>query len=217
MSGQSTAIILASTSVYRAALMKKLGIRFNQVDPGFIEQHAKGEAPEAMAMRLAAGKALAASHLLATDAASPAIFIGSDQVVHVENQTVANKTIDNPILSKPGNFENAFKQLQLCSDQWVTYSTAVCLIRHDGAVLSHFCEHYRLRFRQLNDDLISCYLDLDQPYDCAGSIKAEAHGVTLIKDSRGQDINTLYGLPLIRLITELCAAGVPIPQSNNQL
>ena len=206
MSGQPSAIILASTSVYRAALMEKLGIRFDQVDPDFIEQSVQGETPEAMAMRLAAGKALATSHRLASGLASPAIVIGSDQVAHVGNQSSGYK-----ILSKPGNFENAVKQLQLCSDQWVTYSTAVCLVRQDGAVLSRFCEHYRLRFRKLSNDQINRYLKLDQPYDCADSIKAEAHGIMLIADSDGQDINTLYGLPLIRLITELKAVGVVIP------
>jgi septum formation protein len=226
MTGQSTPIVLASTSAYRAALMQKLGIRFDQVDPVYKEQTIEGEAPEAMAMRLAAGKALAAAHLSVTDAASTAIFIGSDQVAHIglqdrDHQTTSDKTSGKQTstdqtpkdqkLSKPGNFANAFKQLQLCSGQWVTYSTAVCLVRRDGQVLSHFCERYRLRFRTLSDDLISRYLKLDQPYDCAGSIKAEAHGIMLIEDSEGQDINTLYGLPLIRLTTELTVAGVTIP------
>ncbi|MGK0339034.1 MAG: MAF protein [Candidatus Azotimanducaceae bacterium] len=191
--------------------MEKLGIRFDQVDPGFKERRVDSETPEATALRLAAGKAMTVSDRLASDATSATIVIGSDQVAHVGNQTIGSDPINDEALSKPGNFENAVKQLQRCSGQWVTYSTAVCLVRHDSSVLSHFCEHYRLKFRHLSDDLIRRYLALDQPYDCAGSIKAEAHGIMLIEDSDGQDINTVYGLPLIRLITELSAAGVVIP------
>ena len=222
MTGQLIPIVLASTSVYRAALMEKLGIRFDQVDPVYKEQFIEGEAPDATAMRLAAGKAMAAAGLSASDTASATIFIGSDQVAHIDlqntvpqkndNQAISDKISNAHTLSKPGNFANAFKQLKLCSDQWVTYSTAVCVVKQDGSVLSHFCDHYRLRFRKLSDDLISRYLQLDRPYDCAGSIKAEAHGIMLIEDSQGQDINTLYGLPLMRLTTELTAVGVTIPQ-----
>lgn len=207
MTDQPIPIVLASTSVYRAALLEKLGVHFDQVDPVYNEQPVEGEAPQAMAMRLAAGKASAAAHLLDSNALATTILIGSDQVAHIDNQANANQ-----ILSKPGNFANAFKQLQRCSDQWVTYSTAVCLVRRDGSVLNQFCENYRLRFRNLSDDLIGRYLKLDQPFDCAGSIKAEAHGIMLIEDSEGQDINTLYGLPLIHLTTALTAVGVSIPQ-----
>ena len=47
--------------------------------------------------------------------------------------------------------------------------------------------------------LIDGYIQLDQPLDCAGSIKVERAGVSLLRDTRGRDINSLYGLPLMLL------------------
>jgi MAF protein len=207
MAVQPTTLLLASTSKYRGALLEKLGIAFTQVDPEYIEAAIEGEAAAAKSLRLARGKAGAAATLLKAkrqaerrerQAVAPILIVGSDQVAH------CNATS----FSKPGNYNNAFKQLKQCSGNWVTVSTGVCLKDAQGRVIAHFCEEYHLRFRNLDDNLIRWYLELEQPYDCAGSIKAEAHGITLIEDARGQDINTLYGLPLIRLQTELSKAGL---------
>ena len=206
MAEQSRTLLLASTSQYRSELLKKLGIAFTQIDPGYVEEAVEGETAADKSLRLAQGKALAAVALLQSGAHhdDPALIIGSDQVAH------SNSTS----FSKPGNYPNAFSQLKQCSGQWVTFSTGVCLTDRQGQVIAHFCEEYHLRFRDLDDNLIHWYLELEQPFDCAGSIKAEAHGITLIEDTRGQDINTLYGLPLIRLQTELTKAGLGPINSN---
>ncbi|MFT5012568.1 MAG: septum formation protein [Patiriisocius sp.] len=197
-------IVLASTSIYRKALLEKLGLRFVQVDPNYEELFIQGESPAIRALRLATGKSKAAAMSLPTDTDRNTIVIGSDQVAHFEDQ----------ILSKPGNFENAYQQLTLSSGKWVTFVTAVCLSQPDGTVITCFDEEYRLKFRDLGDTLIRDYLKLEQPYDCAGSIKAEAHGILLIEDSSGKDINTLYGLPLMRLATALLQIGVTLPSVN---
>ena len=60
-------------------------------------------------------------------------------------------------------------------------------------------ETFRIRFRPLTETIIESYLRRDQPYDCAGSLKAEGLGITLIGETDGRDINTLYGLPLMLL------------------
>lgn len=197
-------IVLASTSVYRKALLEKLALDFVQVDPNYEELFIKDETPSARAWRLATGKSLAAGMALPPEFAPNTVIIGSDQVAHCDDQ----------ILSKPGNFENAYQQLTLSSGKWVIFSTAVCLSGPDGAVIDCFGEEYRLKFRDLSDTLIRDYLELEQPYDCAGSLKAEAHGILLIEDSSGKDINTLYGLPLMRLVTALLQIGVTIPSNN---
>lgn len=189
-------IVLASTSKYRRELLDKLGFEFSQVDPRYNEQASAGESPEDKALRLARGKALAGAKVAA--ARAPSIIIGSDQVAHLSGH----------IFSKPGNFERAHEQLSRCSGQWVAFETAVCLVNEQGEELTGFVERFELKFRALSSSAIRRYLLMDEPYDCAGSIKAESHGILLLELTKGTDINSLYGLPLIRLTSELQKLGV---------
>lgn len=191
MSNAHSSLILASTSQYRREILAKLALAFIQVRPDFDEIPLEGEAPVAMAKRFAAGKAMAVAsdpHYIAPEN----LVIGSDQVVVVNNQ----------VLGKPGNPQRARAQLLLCSDQWVTYTSAFCLACA-GSILVLEHEDYAVKFRPLSGAEIDRYIDLEQPFDCAGSIKAEGLGIALMEETRGQDINTLYGLPLMRLAQRL--------------
>ena len=66
-------------------------------------------------------------------------------------------------------------------------------------------------FRTLTDAEIERYLDLDAPYQCAGSFKAEAGGITLVERISGYDDTALLGLPLISLQKMLRNEGYTIP------
>ncbi len=59
-----------------------------------------------------------------------------------------------------------------------------------------------------NSSNITC--GVEQPYDCAGSFKAEAYGITLFERMRGDDPTALIGLPLIRLVEMLEQAGIKV-------
>ena len=65
--------------------------------------------------------------------------------------------------------------------------------------------------RTLSAEQIERYLLAEQPYDCAGSFKAEGLGVSLFQRTEGDDATSLVGLPLIRLVDMLLAEGVEIP------
>lgn len=187
-------IILASTSIYRGELLGKLKIPFEQVDPAYQESARTGESPRKMALRLALGKAQSAVSRI--ESHSPFIVIGCDQVAHLGAQ----------VFGKPGSFEAASRQLATCSGNWVSFTTAICLIDERGR--SHqAAECYRIKFRSLAPQEITAYLDIDQPFDCAGSIKAESAGITLLEGAKGRDINTLYGLPLMLLQESLASFG----------
>ncbi len=179
-------IILASTSAYRRELLGKLKIPFEQLDPAFQESGRAGESPRNTALRLALGKAESA--LRGIESHSPFIVIGSDQVAHLDGYS----------FGKPGSFEVATRQLTACSGNWVSFTTAICLIDETGCT-RQAVESYKVKFRSLAPHEIDAYLYLDRPFDCAGSIKAESAGITLLEDSQGRDINTLYGLPLMLL------------------
>jgi septum formation protein len=68
----------------------------------------------------------------------------------------------------------------------------------------------RVTFRRLDDARIEAYLRREQPYDCAGSAKAEGLGIALIARIDTEDPTSLIGLPLIALSGMLERAGLPV-------
>jgi MAF protein len=131
------------------------------------------------------------------------LVIGSDQVCHLDNQAY----------SKPGNNETAIRHLQAFSGRWVTFSTSLVLLNSSGERKDHV-EDFRILFRRLTLAEIEYYVALDQPLDCAGAIKVEKAGVSLLSDTRGRDINSLYGLPLIALCDGFAELGYSIKDFN---
>ncbi len=187
-----TQLILASTSPYRRNLMSRLRLPFETRKPNVSEDLLPGEPPGAMAWRLAEAKARS----VPCDADS--VVVGSDQVLEIDGQK----------LGKPGTHERAFEQLMQVSGRWVRFHTGLCVWR-PGIKSAQTCvETYDLRFRKLDAQLVEAYLRTEQPYDCAGSLKAEGLGIVLLAEGRGADQTTLLGLPLMRLVTLLERAGV---------
>ena len=112
------ALILGSTSRYRRELLERLRMPFTAVAPDVDETPQPGEAPAALALRLAVAKAreVAARH-------PGAVVIGSDQVADLDGQPVG----------KPGNHTNAVAQLRAMRGRTVVFQTAVAVVRLDKA------------------------------------------------------------------------------------
>ena len=68
-----------------------------------------------------------------------------------------------------------------------------------------------VHFKTLSDAQIQRYVDLEQPFDCAGSFKSEAYGIVLFERIVGEDPNALIGLPLIKLVKILNQLGFDLP------
>ncbi|MEH6822580.1 MAG: Maf family protein [Motiliproteus sp.] len=189
-------LVLASTSSFRKALLEKLQLAFICQAPNIDETAATGETAEALVQRLARAKAEA----VACDHPN-ALIIGSDQVA----------VLNNSIIGKPLSHDRATTQLRASSGQTITFYTGLCL--HNSATGSSdvLCDPFRVHFRTLSDAQIERYLRREQPYQCAGSFKAEGLGISLFKKLEGDDPNTLVGLPLIRLIELLQRQGVETP------
>ena len=68
-----------------------------------------------------------------------------------------------------------------------------------------------MKFRELSLAGIDAYLDLEQPWDCAGSFKAEGLGIVLFERLEGNDPTALVGLPLIALSHMLRRVGYLLP------
>ena len=189
-------LILASTSPFRKALLVKLNVPFSTASPGIDELEQVGESARQLVTRLAEEKAnaVATTH-------PDALIIGSDQVA----------TIDGRILGKPGNRERAIEQLMLASGKRVTFYTGLCLYNSQTRQSQNCCEPFHVHFRQLEPTQIERYLDIEHPFNCAGSFKSEGLGIALFRKLEGDDPNTLIGLPLIRLVDMLANEGISIP------
>jgi septum formation protein len=67
--------------------------------------------------------------------------------------------------------------------------------------------HFR---RDLADDELRAYIELDRPFDCAGSARIEGRGIMLYDSLRCDDWSAIIGLPLLTLTTALRRWGYPI-------
>ncbi len=189
-------IVLGSTSPFRRELLTRLGIPFTTASPDVDETALSGEAPQDLVVRLAQAKARAVA------AAHPdALIIGSDQVA----------CNDGKILGKPGNRDNALRQLSEASGRRISFYTGLCLLNAETGRSQVICEPFHVHFRVLEPSQIERYLDAEEPYNCAGSFKSEGLGIALFERMEGDDPNSLIGLPLIRLVSMLQEEGISIP------
>ena len=188
-------LILASSSLYRRQLLERLRLPFNICAPHVDESGHPGESARDTALRLAQAKAQAVAPRYPDD-----LIIGSDQVA----------VLDAMPLGKPGGHEAALAQLKLVRGRSVVFHTALCLL--DASTGRSQIEGVAtlVRFRNYTDAQAARYLELDEPYDCAGSAKIEALGITLVDRVESTDPTALIGLPLIALVSMLQRAGVEV-------
>ena len=190
-----TQLVLASTSKYRRELLGRLGLPFEVASPQVDETALPQEAPQDTARRLAEAKARAVSARF-----PQAIVIGSDQVA----------VLGDVPLGKPGDHATALRQLKAMRGKEVVFHTALCVCNAASGRAQTRVVPFYVRFRDYSDAQIERYLQLEQPYDCAGSARCEGLGIALIAEMRGDDPNALIGLPLIALTEMLAAQGVSV-------
>ena len=188
-------LILGSTSRYRRELLERLRLPFTVVAPEVDEAPLPGEAPAALAQRLALAKARAVAELH-----PQAVVIGSDQVAD----------LDGHALGKPGSHERALAQLQRLSGRQAVFHTAVAVVRGDTRFEEVTLASVTVQFRTLGSDEIERYLRLEEPYDCAGSARSEGLGIALLEAIHSDDPTALVGLPLIRTCRLLRDAGIDV-------
>ena len=218
------ALILASESPYRSALLARLGLEFGTVKPDIDESRLATEGCAAMAERLAAGKACAARGLLAatpsgadsTSQPVPAdaflqghgsaakahpLIVASDQVAALGDQS----------LGKPLTMDNARAQLGSMSGQTIDFFTALHILHlHTGRTYTAL-DTTRVTLRELDGAAIERYLNAEKPLNCAGSFKVEAMGISLFESVHSEDPTALIGLPLISVCKGLRHFGWSVP------
>jgi len=186
-------LVLGSTSKPRQALLQRLQIPFEISAPDVDETPHQNEMPKELVLRLAKDKAEVVAKKY-----PDAIIIAADQV----------GVLDNRILGKPGNHETAVKQLQAASGKRMQFFIGLCVLDARNNTSQLTVETFDVVYRHLTISMIENYLQKEQPYECAGSCKAEGLGIALIEAFEGKDFTALIGLPLIKLVTLLNQAGL---------
>lgn len=176
-------IVLASQSPRRRELLKYITEDFKAVSSDVDESLPKGISPADAVLYLSKIKAEPFRN-------KGDIIIGADTVV----------AIDNEILGKPADTDDAEKMLKHLSGREHSVFTGVTILAGDET--RSFCVETRVKFFSLSDEDIDRYISTGEPMDKAGAYGIQGYGSLLVERISGDYFNVV-GLPVSRLNQEL--------------
>jgi septum formation protein len=179
-------LILASASPRRRELLTIAGLRFTVRSRPVEETRAAGEAAEDYVCRLAWEKAEAA-------------WEGRDEIVLGADTTVV---IDERVLEKPADAEDARAMLRLLSGRTHTVITGICLRHAGGAMVD--AESTLVHFAPLEEREIDEYVSSGEPMDKAGAYAIQGLASKFVDRIEGCYFNVM-GLPLALVYRKLKA------------
>jgi len=186
-------LILASTSPRRAEILRTVGWPFESCPVDIDEARRSGEKAAAYVQRLAVEKAQAAEVVRGAGST----IIGADTVV----------VIDEEILGKPQDEDDARRMLRQLSGQWHQVLTGIALINGGSAEIRVANETTEVKFAAMSQGEIDWYVSSGEPMDKAGAYAIQGLGSRFIEGIRG-DYFTVVGLP-VRLLYELWTKAAP--------
>ena len=172
-------IILASSSPRRADILKRIKIEVEIMPSPYIEDHTTTAFSYDFIENLAYNKAKAVIPLVK----EPSLIIGADTVV----------VLDNQILGKPHNKENAYKMLQSLSGKTHFVVTSIVVINSETGEYKKNSTTSYVTFENLTDEQINYYIDNYKPFDKAGSYGIQEMPNGYIKSYTG-DLENIIGL-----------------------
>jgi len=178
-------LILASGSPRRREILAAVGWPFELRTPDVDESVRPDEDPVLYVQRLAQEKAMTVATQLETG-----LVLGADTTV----------VVDDEILAKPEDGEDAKRMLRLLSGKWHDVLTGVSLVRV-GIGSSTSFEKTRVRFAEMTQQEIDWYVSLGEPLGKAGAYGIQGPAALFIEEIEGDYLN-IVGLP-IRLVYEL--------------
>jgi septum formation protein len=188
-------LILGSASPRRVALLRQLGLAFEQMVSPQEEKTPGAEEPSAFALASACAKAGAVLGLLRQRGQDEgALVIGADTIV----------CIDGEILGKPADAAQARAMLRRLSGRQHQVHTGLALAT--GKRLLQDRVTTRVQMRPLSEAQIAWYVDSGEPLDKAGAYGIQGLGARFIESIEGCYYNVV-GLPLARLCALLEEAG----------
>lgn len=184
-------LVLASASPRRRELLAQIGLRPDVVAAAEIDETPlAGEAPSALARRLAEAKAaaIAARH-------GDAFVLGADTVVAVGRR----------VLPKPRDRVEAEKALRLLSGRNHRVYGGVC-VRTPGGAGACRLVMTRLAFKRLSEDEIATYLESGEWEGKAGAYAIQGRAAMFARHLQGSYSNVV-GLPLFETAALLNGLG----------
>lgn len=175
-------IILASKSPRRQELLGRIVKEFTIINSNFDEETVVYNGnPETYVMELAKGKGEA----VANNLSKPSLVIALDTIV----------VIDNKVLGKPKNEEDARRMLKaLSGNNHKVYSGIYMINTETGKTYNDFAETV-VKFSELTDLEISNYIKSKEPMDKAGAYGIQGLGGLFVESINGCYYNVM-GLPL---------------------
>ena len=175
-------LILASGSPRRAEILAAVGWEFEKEAADVDETEFPGEKPDDYVLRLAKIKAetVAANH-------ENAFVLGADTIV----------VIDNQIIGKPKDFNDARRMLRMLSGNWHEVLTGIALVKvSEGIFETKFnLQKTRVKFAEINAAEIEFLVERGKPLDKAGAYAVQAQAALFIEEIRG-DYWNVVGLPV---------------------
>ncbi len=175
-------LVLASGSPRRAELLRAAGIDFTVEVADVDETPHEGEAPAAYVARLALAKAA----VIAQRRGPGHRVLGADTTVVIQNQ----------IIAKPVDAEDARRMLQQLSGQWHEVLTGIALVEDDEERTE--VETTRVEFAPLTPAEIDWYVATGEPMDKAGAYGIQGYASRFIERIEGSYANVV-GLPVHRV------------------
>ena len=182
-------IILASSSIYRAGLLKKYIPNFLTLSPNIDESAREKESAKDLSLRLALTKARKIS-VNEPDS----LVIGSDQVA----------SFNSNILGKPKSYEEAFKTIMAFSNGEVIFYTGVAIIHKNKGIEESYIDTTRVIFKNFSDVMLTEYLDSEENLNTTAGVKIESNLFQkLVDEIETKDPEAIIGLPIQWLLKKL--------------
>jgi septum formation protein len=172
-------LILASASPRRRELLRNAGIAFSVQPANIPEELQDGESPQDFAQRLAREKAIT---VLSLRPEGP--VLGADTIV----------VIDNEILGKPLDQEDAARMLRTLSGRQHEVITGVCLVG-DSIPVDVRSSTTRVTMEVFGEAEIQEYIKGGEPMDKAGAYAIQGMASRWISRIEG-DYSNVVGLPV---------------------
>lgn len=192
---QHKMIYLASRSPRRAELLQQMGLAFIVLPADIDETPLQNEPSEVYVLRLAAEKAKACYKDLIMKSMSLYPVLAADTTV----------SIDEKILGKPEDDDDAFQMLSSMSGRWHEVHTGIAVATADGVNVA--ISSTRVEMAPLSDQTILAYIATGEPRDKAGAYGIQGFAGTLIKRIEGS-YSGVMGLPVYETAQLLSQAGI---------
>lgn len=183
-------IILASSSPRRLGILKKMKLDFDVIPSEYDEPHNQTAFSYEFVENLAYNKALDVAQKL-NKRNEEHLVIGADTIV----------VIDNKILGKPKDYEDAIEMLELLSDKTHFVVTAVAVINSKNLTYKIKSDTTYVTFEKLTTEQINYYIDNFKPFDKAGSYGIQELPQGFVKSVKGE-LDNVIGLPS-KIVSEL--------------